>query len=87
MILKLVKKHFSYEESVLKNLKYINFKEHQNIHQDLLAKVANLKDKAVSGEIVFQDVFEFMFHDLILGHLVKEDVKFFPVIEASKNKI
>lgn len=86
LILHLVKEHFDYEEGILENLKYSNLKEHKSIHRDLLEKASLLKDRAVNGNIVFQDVLEFMFHDLILGHLVKDDVKFFPIIREKNIK-
>lgn len=79
-----IDEHFTYEEGVLKDIAYGQYLEHKKIHDYLLGKVKNLKEKVINGEIQCQEIIDFMFHDLIVGHLLKEDTKFFEDIKNKK---
>lgn len=79
-----IEKHFAYEEKILEDVEYINQLEHKHIHKALLKKAYKLKEQAINEEIAYEDVLEFILHDLILGHLLKEDIKFFSVLSEAK---
>ena len=75
--------HFNYEEKILADLGYPQYEEHSNIHKELVVKAKYLRDQYLSGEIKPTDLFSFIVSDIILGHMLSEDVKFFPLL---KNK-
>nr|WP_300003594.1 diguanylate cyclase [Tissierella sp.] len=76
-ILHLLKEHFTYEERVLEKIEYENVKEHKQIHKQILEKAYRLKNNLIRDEINLRDVQEIMFHDIVVGHILKEDTNFF----------
>lgn len=82
-LVKETKDHFDYEESVLKEIGYGHYRVHQKIHQELLEKAEDLKTRALNKEIQVEEVLDFMFYDLVVGHILREDTKFFAQIEKS----
>ena len=79
-LLSLIEVHFEYEEKVQEEIQYDHINEHKKIHTDLLKKSYDLKEQFIDGQVSIQDLLEFMLHDVITGHLLKEDTKFFPFI-------
>lgn len=77
LLLKHVKDHFAYEEEFLKRIKYPNIKEHSELHKELMAKTLRLKKYYEAGELKRSDLFAFIFDDVIVGHLMEQDVLFF----------
>lgn len=76
-----IKGHFEYEEKVLREIEYPRYLQHKKIHGSLVEKTHKLQEKAKNGEISYEEVIEFMLHDLILGHILKEDTRFFTYID------
>ena len=76
-----IKGHFEYEEKVLREIEYPRYLQHKKIHNSLVEKTHKLQEEAKKGEISYEEVIEFMLHDLILGHILKEDTRFFTYIE------
>lgn len=76
-----LQEHFIYEEKVLAEEDYIYLVEHQKIHASLLEKSYRLKEQAIKGQISIEDLLEFMLHDVIIGHILKEDTKFFELFQ------
>lgn len=72
--------HFAYEEKILTNIDYKGLGEHKKIHTSLLEKSYGLVEQSINGEIGIKDLLEFMLHDVIMGHLLKEDTKFFSAV-------
>ncbi|WP_346353291.1 diguanylate cyclase [Azotosporobacter soli] len=79
-LLEHVRHHFSAEEKILAKVNYPQAEEHGKLHHKLLAKAVRLKDGYVSEEIRPSAFFSFLVDDLVLEHLLKEDVKFFPYL-------
>ncbi len=80
-LLNLIERHFKYEEKVQREIGYKEVNAHTRIHTELLKKSYRLKELFIEGEIDFKDLLEFMLHDVITGHLLKEDTKFFSYLE------
>ena len=80
-LIKETKDHFDYEESVLEEINYSHYRDHQKIHQELLEKAEDFKERALNKEIHAEEVLDFIFHDLVIGHILREDTKFFGQIE------
>jgi len=80
-LLNLIERHFKYEEKVQREIGYKEVNAHTRIHTELLKKSYRLKELFIEGEIDFKDLLECMLHDVITGHLLKEDTKFFSYLE------
>lgn len=72
--------HFLYEESVLENAGYEDYIKHKNIHSQLLEKTKEIRDALEAGTMESSSAFIYLFEDVIVSHLLREDVKFFPIL-------
>lgn len=72
--------HFNYEEQVQKRVGYPEYQSHAAIHQELVVKASELKENYRRGQLKSSEFFTFMLDDVINGHMIKEDVKFFPYL-------
>lgn len=79
-----VSDHFAYEEDVLFQAKYPEYKQHCKIHQKLLGKLAFLRDSYQRQQIKSPVYFRFMTEELVLTHLLTDDMRFFPYLKADK---
>jgi len=69
--------HFSFEESVMREINYPHLDEHKLLHQDLAEKVVNLKKAHDSGdnkELLSQETLEFL-KSWLTDHILNEDTK------------
>jgi len=80
MIINHILEHFQYEESVLEKIKYNDYLNHKNIHTGLIEKVNEIRENTENGQVELSYAFLFLFDEVIVGHLLKEDVNFFPYI-------
>lgn len=69
--------HFESEEKILKELKYANLEDHINSHNELISQFKDLMHKAKSDLLTPDDLFEFLFVNVIVNHLISEDSKYF----------
>lgn len=69
--------HFSSEGRLLTKLHYEGATEHAQLHHKLLAKFDQLIQAYHNGSIRTSAFFSFIIDDLIMDHMLKEDVKFF----------
>ena len=72
--------HFNYEESILRRSKFSGTKEHFAAHKLIFADALRLKEAYLSGKLKPSAFFAFIFDDFIVGHMLKEDIKFFPFV-------
>lgn len=75
-IIQHVIEHFEYEESALSKIGYQDLNRHKKIHGNLLKKANELKELFSYGSIDSIKVFTFLFDEVIIGHLLSEDIKF-----------
>ena len=72
--------HFNYEESISRRSKFSGTKEHFAAHKLIFADALRLKEAYLSGKLKPSAFFAFIFDDFIVGHMLKEDIKFFPFV-------
>jgi len=82
-LLKDVKEHFEYEEKILEGLEYDDYVKHRNIHHSLFEKGVRLKETLQKNELSLSTIRTFLQDDVIIGHILMEDVKFFSHIRKS----
>ncbi|MDF2678468.1 MAG: diguanylate cyclase with sensor, partial [Bacillota bacterium] len=81
--------HFDFEEKLLSEIGYPNYEEHITIHKELLQKSLNLREAYINEKFSVTEFFSFVVDDIVLGHMIKDDEKFFDLIrnyEISNNK-
>ena len=74
--------HFAYEESYLLHINYPGYAEHKTSHQQLLAKTEDFIRQANGGTIDPYGCLDFLLKELIMQHLLIEDVKYFPFVKG-----
>lgn len=73
--------HFNSEEYTLMNIGYPGYEEHAKIHKGLVTKALQLKKSYQNGELKASAFFSFVVDDVIIGHMLESDAKFFPFIQ------
>lgn len=71
--------HCTAEEYMLKKVGYNDFEQHKQIHKSLLKTTFELKRKYESNQLKTVQFFSFIIDDLIIGHIINEDIKYFPL--------
>ena len=70
--------HFEFEEKVLVASGYPGYLGHAELHKNLVSKALRLNESYLRGEVKTTAFFSFMVDDVVLGHLMEADTKFFP---------
>jgi diguanylate cyclase (GGDEF)-like protein/hemerythrin-like metal-binding protein/PAS domain S-box-containing protein len=73
-----IRKHFDYEEKVLLAIEYPEQMAHAVLHKNLLSKTLRLRDAFINEEIKLSAIVSILVDDVIIGHLLESDIKFFP---------
>ncbi|MCK7474066.1 MAG: hemerythrin domain-containing protein [Rhodopseudomonas palustris] len=81
-----VTEHFSYEESVLEAIGYDGLEAHRIEHERLLSRSRQLKEAVADGETTLRELREFLVNGVVVAHLLKEDRRFFPLLEGLKSQ-
>jgi hemerythrin-like metal-binding protein/diguanylate cyclase (GGDEF)-like protein/PAS domain S-box-containing protein len=76
-------KHFDEEEEILKNIGYKDYDKHSKIHKNLIGKVFQLKQCYENRELNPSAFFSFLADDVVIGHLINEDMQFFNLFSRS----
>lgn len=76
-LIKNVQVHFESEEQVLREINYPDLTKHCELHQKLLLKLANILKNTPTNELLSQTIVAFIINDVVMGHLLQEDIKFF----------
>ena len=79
-IIESVKEHFNYEEEVLAKINYPDLYKHRHIHSDIVEKAMEIRENINNGVVDISKAFMFLFVEVITGHMLKEDIKFFSLI-------
>lgn len=74
--------HFANEEEILHNIGYIDFHSHVNIHQRLIKDVSVFGHRLVTQFVGPEECYDFIMENVVTGHLIKEDTRFFPFTRA-----
>jgi hemerythrin-like metal-binding protein/PAS domain S-box-containing protein/diguanylate cyclase (GGDEF)-like protein len=76
-------KHFDKEEEILIKIGYHDYDKHCKIHKNLIGKVFQLKQCYQNRELNPAAFFSFIADDVIMGHLISEDMQFFNLFDKS----
>lgn len=76
--------HFDDEENYQKTLGYPNHETHSEKHRLLTNRVMMFREKFESGEVLPSTFFTFIIDEVIMNHLLTEDVKFYPYITSTQ---
>lgn len=82
-IIKHVEEHFDYEERALNNVGFEDLDNHKIIHNHLLIRTEEIKNEVVCGKIDRIRAFAFLFDEIIVGHLLSDDTRFFHYFQKS----
>ena len=74
--------HFNFEEELLGQIGYDNCDEHAKIHRNLIEKTLKLKEAYIKDELKATAFFSYVVEDVVMGHMVKEDAKFFKFMKT-----
>jgi len=83
-LLEHVASHFKEEEAILKQVGYPAATFHERFHQHLLSKGLQVKKLMLEGHVVKSDMILFLMDEIIVGHLLTEDVKFVPWVRGEE---
>ena len=64
---------------------YPELKQHKMEHACLLQKARMLKDAAARGELSVGEVIDYVAREVVQGHMLREDRKYFPLTMARSN--
>lgn len=78
--------HFACEEHLLEKMSYQKAQEHAVVHKNLVKKILEVKEHYSQGDIKASVFFSFLVDDVVLGHLLQEDIKFFPYVQRKSKK-
>jgi len=74
-----IQAHFVHEEGILERAGYLEYHAHATCHSELLQKASLLMNSFKEGSLKATELFSFLTDEVIIGHLLKEDVKYFPL--------
>lgn len=77
-LLEHIRLHFTDEELILERVGYPEKERHAEIHKTLYADALNLKEKFLCGDVETSLLFYFIVDKVVVGHMLTEDVQFFP---------
>ena len=69
------KAHFKEEELLMIKYNYVNFQNHQNIHNELLKKILVFKDE-LDKEMLDKRFISVILKEWLLKHIFEEDIKY-----------
>lgn len=75
-----VQQHFADEEVLLQRIAYPELAAHARRHRELVLQATHLREEARAGRISVGDWIEFVANDVVVGHLIRDDRKFFPLL-------
>ena len=82
ILIKSLVKHFNYEDEILSNIGYKDYDKHCKIHKNLIGKVFQLKQYYENGELNSSAFFSFIADDVVMGHMINEDLPFFNILQS-----
>ncbi len=83
-LLKHIVDHFNSEEQIVEESGYPGREHHAKLHETLLVKALYFKECYLKGELRTAAFLSFIIDDVVLGHMAKEDVQFFPYVKKGE---
>jgi hemerythrin len=81
LLLTRVAEHFQYEQAVLEASRYDECGLHRMEHDHLLIRARQVSEAVVSGQQSLGELRAFLVNSVILGHMLKDDRRFFPLFD------
>ncbi|AGW13095.1 diguanylate cyclase [Megalodesulfovibrio gigas] len=78
-----VAQHFKYEEEILTEIGFPNVDAHIAEHERLLERCMSLMRDHSSQPIQTVDVLQYIIHDLVMQHMFRDDVEYYPFITSN----
>lgn len=75
-----VMEHFKNEEALLSEVNYPELDAHKKLHKKLCDKLSKNREKFFNGELKALEIFAFLVDEVLVDHILKEDVKYFPYL-------
>ena len=79
--------HFDTEEQILKDIGFPDYEAHATIHKNLVEKSLQLKESYQNEQLKSSAFFSFIIDEIIIGHMLDKDRKFFSYIPTLKKQI
>lgn len=76
--------HFKREEEVLTKFNYNKYEEHKEIHDTLINKTIQIRDRFETGEETVINIMNFIIQEVVIGHIIKSDFDFFHIFKVNK---
>lgn len=73
--------HFEYEQNIQMKIGYPACEEHAKLHQIIISKALKFQESFHKAELNSTELLNFLLDDIIFGHVINEDKKFFPYIK------
>jgi diguanylate cyclase (GGDEF)-like protein/PAS domain S-box-containing protein/hemerythrin-like metal-binding protein len=83
-LLEHIQKHFSNEEQLLRVSGFPHAEAHAEIHRDLVERTCELVRQFEARQNSAGDLLGFLIHDAVVGHMLRDDRKFFPWLKANQ---
>jgi diguanylate cyclase (GGDEF)-like protein/hemerythrin-like metal-binding protein len=78
--------HCNYEEKLLMDIGYADIENHKALHAALMQKAVELKEQESAVKIEESKIVAFLINDVVVGHLLVDDVEFFSSIAERKRE-
>jgi diguanylate cyclase (GGDEF)-like protein/hemerythrin-like metal-binding protein/PAS domain S-box-containing protein len=75
--------HFRDEEEILSSLAYPLLDDHRRLHASLVARASGMMASYEHDELEMKELLGFLVGEVVSGHLLQEDRKFFPLMISS----
>lgn len=76
-----IKSHFLEEEAILRDISYPGAEEHAVTHERLLTRMNAFHSRFLTGELRYTAFFSFLLDEIIVGHLLGIDIRYFPYLK------
>ncbi len=82
--IELIAAHFAAEERVLERIDYPDLERHRAIHAVALETAKNIAESVPRGSGTSIDAVYTLYKEIVLGHMLEEDARFFPFIKSHR---
>lgn len=72
--------HFVHEEKILTDALYPETEKHTQIHSNILRKLTGLIERIKTGEVRPVAFYIFIINEIVVGHMLHSDIKYYPHI-------
>lgn len=84
LLIEHIRSHFTAEGKILVQAGYPEHLHHGEIHKGLLEKLLICKAEYLAGGLTPTAFFAFVVDEIVVGHMLKEDRKFFPYVRVER---